>query len=190
MWHFFGIIHVPLVSSSLPHSGLTDMLLLLYLNNNRSNSPPRLMGIAHCSQSFLALTPTNAAKQATCPLQGGPAEFWSQELKNLLQLHPSRPATITPLGALWSGATVQHHPLPTARRRVWLAFVVIHITDFSGAWSLRAIHLFALRSCSAIPYWVFPIHHYWPFHLCPLLGTSSPCLWIRGDFFPIPQRSL
>lgn len=117
-------------------SGLTDMLLLLYVNNNKSNS------LAHCSQSLLAQASPMQPDKPPALCRWGPDEFWSQELKNLLQLHPSRMSSITPLGALWSEATVHKHPFLTARRRVWLAFVLIHITDFSGAWSLRAIHLF------------------------------------------------
>lgn len=72
MWHFFGIIHVALVSSSLPHSGLTDMLLLLYFNNNRSNSPPRrINGHSTLLTIIFGTSFTSAARQATCPLQGG-----------------------------------------------------------------------------------------------------------------------
>lgn len=50
IWHFFGITHTQSVSSPLPHTGLSDVLLLLYLKIKRSDSPPRLMGVAHCSQ--------------------------------------------------------------------------------------------------------------------------------------------
>lgn len=164
---------MPVVSSSLPHSGLTDMLLLLYINNNRSNSPPRLMGIAHCPQSLLA--PVQPDKPpALC--RRGSAGFCSQELKNLLQLHPSRTSSITPLRALWSEVTVHPHPLPTARRQVWLDFILIHITNFSGAWSLRAIHLFCSQVLLGNTLLGFPHPS--------LLAISS--LSLAGHFLSLP----
>lgn len=163
---------VPLVSSALPRSGLTDMLLLLYISN-RSNSPPRLMAIAHCSQSLLARASPVQPDEAPALCRRGPAELWSQELKNLLQLHPSRTLSTTPSGALWSEATV--HPLPTPRG-VWLAFVLIHNTDFTGAWSLRAIHLFCSQVLLGNTLLGFPHPS--------LLAISS--LSLAGHFLPLP----
>lgn len=147
------------------------------------------MGIAHCSQSLLARASPVRPDKPPVLCRRGPAEFKSQELKTLLQLHPSRTSSITLLGALWSEATVHPHPLPTARRRVWLAFVLStsQTSVEPGHWG--PFISFALRSCSAIPYWAFPIHHCWQFHLCPLLGISSRCLWIRG-FFPHSSKEL
>ena len=165
------------VSSSLLHAGLSGVLLLLYLKINGSDSPPRLMGVAHCSQSFLARAAPMQPDRPPVLRMEGPAEFCFQELKNQLWLCPSRTPSITHPGALRSEATARHHPLPTTRSRVWLAFVLTHITKTSAQPGHREPFISsALRSCSAVPYWAFLIHHYWQFHLCLLLGTSSLCL--------------
>ena len=130
--HFFGITRMHSVSSSLLHAGLSDVLLLLYLKINGSDSPLRLMGVAHCSQSFLArAAPMQPDKPPVLRMEG-PAEFCFQELKNQLWLCPLRTPSITHPGALQSEATARHHPLPTTWSRVWLAFVLTHITKTSA----------------------------------------------------------
>lgn len=148
------------------------------------------MGIAHCSQSFLARASPVQPDKPPALCREGPAEFWSQELKDLLQLHPSRPSSITPLGALWSEATVHHHPLPAARGRGWLAFVLIRITDFSGAWSLRSIHLFCSHILPCNTLLSFPHPSLLAISSLSLAGYFLPLPLNQRGFFPLPQRSL
>lgn len=174
--HFFGITHMHSVSSSLLHAGLSDVLLLLYCKINGSNSPLRLTGIAHCSHSFLARAAPMQPDKPPVLCREGPAKICFQEPKNQLQLRPLRTPSITHPGALWSEATARHHPLPATRSRVWLAFVLTHITDFSGAWSPRAIHLF----CSQVLLSSTLLGFLHP----SLLAISS--LSLAGHFLPMP----
>jgi len=134
-----------------------------------------LRGVAHCSRSFLARAALMQPDKPPLLHKEGPEEFCFQEPKNPLRLHPSRTPSITHPGALQSEATARHHPLPATQSQVWLAFVLTHITQTSAETGHRGPFIsFALRSCSAVPYWAFLIHHYWQFHLCLLLGISSP----------------
>lgn len=70
------------VSSSLPHTGLSDVLLLLYFKINGSKSPPRLMGVAHCSQSFFTQAALMQPDKLPVLHRKGAVEFCFQEPKN------------------------------------------------------------------------------------------------------------
>lgn len=82
LWHFFGLTCMHSVNSSLLHAGLSDALLLLYLKIDGSDSPSRLMGVAHCSLSFLAQAALTQPDKPLVLRREGPAELCFQEPKN------------------------------------------------------------------------------------------------------------
>lgn len=133
------------------------------------------MGIAHRSQSLLAQASPRQPDKPPALCRRGPAEFWCQELKNPLQLHPARTSPITPLGALWSAATVHHHPLPTARRSVAAFCSYPH---HRLQWSLVTEGRSSLLLSG-------PAQQYPP-GLSPSIITETSSLALAGHILPFP----
>lgn len=126
---------------------------------------------------------TKTARQATCPLQEGTSwvlvsgaeESTAASSRKNIAYHPFR-------SSVECSNSASPSPPHSKEKCGCLLFLSTPQTSVEpGHWG--PFISFALRSCSAIPSWAFPIHHYWDFISGPC-WAHPPLAFESEGFFP------